>query len=177
VTAGAAAFECFDEFQTGVARSLAASVRDCLGALSTQDESVRTRPVIEALVPRAPGVAGLRLRLTYVPPIPASDAAIGRSRAANPPFSLGDAGGLGTSVRVSSEDASPLVLAQMYSPTWLAFDLTHSRLLPHWRAFGWSNGWTVTPGSAVLVLNWLSVLTLVLLAAGAIGLVVLWRRR
>ena len=167
---------CFETLGLAQTVHLAASVRDCIegtGARFTTGDALRVR--VDAVAPRA-------LRSDVTPDV---DIVVGTTavspmtavpRDAPAPEALGDANGLAAVVRTAAP-ASPLVLAQSYSPVWVAYDATHRRLLAHWRAFGWSNAWTVEPGATVVLVNLLSAATLLLLVLDAVFVGLLWRRR
>ena len=173
---GGRRFSCFEDLNPGLATRLAVSVRDCLagtGASLTDGDAGVVR--IDALAPvalgsGAPPKVDVVIGRTAVGPMAATPTE------STPPAAAGDATGLGAVVTTGA-GASPLVLAQTFSPTWAAYDETHHRLLQHWRAYGWANAWSTEPGATVVVFNVLSVLTLALLLLDAALVGALWWRR
>jgi hypothetical protein len=169
---------CFDEFWSGQEYDLGDSIRRCAvatGLIIDDDDAsnITIHSISRALdAPLPPvDVAAVEVSETALP-----DFAGTRLR---PPVaeSISTAvWGIGAVLRLRDRDAWPLVLEQAYSPTWLAFDATHVRVLRHYRAFGWSNAWDCAPAATIVLINWLSLASLVLAIGGAVTTFVLWRR-
>lgn len=168
--------ECFRGLSAGFTVHLIPSVRDCLEGIGERFTIADARHVrIDAVVPVARHSVGppkVELVIGKTVAAPMDEAPVG---AGPPPDELGDPNGLGAVVKTGAT-ASPLVLAQTYSATWVAYDVTHAQLLGHWPAFGWSNGWSAGARETVVVFDLLSVLTLLLLVVDAAYLGLMWRR-
>jgi hypothetical protein len=178
VSDGVRRFACLDQFTAGAPKHLTTSIRDCeqgAGRRFTDVDARRDR-VIALELYEPIGVAPKPVVID-ISTEPSQRAFVrGEPRRTSSPPPLGTSNGLGAIVRIS-EDPSPLVLAQTFSSSWVACDVSHWRLLPHWEAFGWSNAWTVSPTSTIVVVNLLSALTLLLLSADVLVLVWLSCRR
>jgi hypothetical protein len=178
VNVGGIPFTCFDEFWTGQEYDLGDSIRRCAAVTGQSIDDDDASDITAHSLTRAPDaplphvdVAAVEVSETTLPdfdgarlrPMVAESIRTGIS-------------GIGAVLHLRGQNAWPLVLAQAYSPTWLAFDATHVRVLRHYRAFGWSNAWDCPPAATIVLMNWLSLASLVLAIGGAVMTFVLWWR-
>jgi hypothetical protein len=179
---GARRFTCFDEYWTGQTYEIGDSIRRCrAGGVRplTDDDAARIRVDSLSLATDAPfGSDDIGMVTTSVWEERPSSGTPVIERAPEPEtMPIRDrVSGLGAVVSLNGGHPWPLVLAQAYSSTWIALDVTHAKILPHERAFGWANAWESPASGTIVLVNWLSALSLLLGATGIALVVWLWRR-
>lgn len=177
------AFECGEDLVPGQTYRLASTVRDCLAGIGeTLTLDSASRFTVVRLIPTEPTAIGVPAPLF---PLGRNASDGHRATRAGRHVDLSKravdvrwrADGLALLVDTGDAAGTPLVFAQTFSPTWIAYDVGAHRVLAHGKIYGWRNSWACRDRSTVLIFNWLSALGIVLLALGMAIVAIAWVRR
>jgi hypothetical protein len=189
-----ATYGCYALIPDAVSFSLGDAIRHCLASIGEQptDAEQRVTEIIGMRMLDDLGTGGVSsLNFDFTAPVDAastallerSTAALRRTAAAGSPAAkrvdvADERPGIWLVAHVADTASRDLVIAEAFSPTWVALEFSRGVSFPaHHVADGWRNGWVCAGAGTVIVFNWLDLFEIIFAFAGICAIVIVGRSR